>query len=396
MPIKGAQPPRWQPQRTSEQYDGEPGTSRLRISQRNIAIVDDDEEEGFEVVPVPKPDEALAKIAEATAGNTLFIGVGPEQQRTIFMAMRSQEVKAGETIINQGEQGDMYYVIESGEYEVFLKAKGDTPIHRYADNGAFGELALLYKCPRASTVRCAVGGFLWTLDRRTFRHVLMAANRNEADQTSRFLKAVEILSPLNDAERSLLASVLEEVTFEDGEILWEIGDDANWLCLIKEGSAVSTAEYREPLNCGVGMFFGTQVSARGRERGWAPEREAVRLHAGGRGSTQAMPTGAREEPARCNPTLTDLRMMAWAQALKEDGTKRLAKVVATGHVKVRVQPAHSSPPLGSLLRPAPSLSRRPPLIPSPSPPPSPPASPQRPFAYSPSACPSALSLTGVH
>ena len=46
-------------------------------------------------------------------------------------------------------------------------------VHTYRNPGeSFGELALLYNCPRAATVRCTRGGTLWALDRATFRAVL--------------------------------------------------------------------------------------------------------------------------------------------------------------------------------------------------------------------------------
>ena len=61
-------------------------------------------------------------------------------------------------------------------------------------------------------------------NRKTFRHALIAHNKSEVDQTARFLKAVEILSPLTDQQRSKLATALEELSYESGETLWEVGD----------------------------------------------------------------------------------------------------------------------------------------------------------------------------
>ena len=97
-----------------------------------------------------------------------------------------------------------------------------------------------YNCPRAATVRCAVPGTLWGLDRVTFRCILMAANKQTLQTTSQeqtltltltptltltltptltltlalaltltltltltsqFLKSVSVLSPLTDQQR---------------------------------------------------------------------------------------------------------------------------------------------------------------------------------------------------
>ena len=63
--------------------------------------------------------------------------------------MYREEFRPGQTIIKQGEQGDMMYILERGRMDVFVDSKnvGNVPIA-----GCFGELALLYDVPRAATV----------------------------------------------------------------------------------------------------------------------------------------------------------------------------------------------------------------------------------------------------
>lgn len=54
----------------------------------------------------------------------------------------------------EGEAGDNLYVIQSGVYEAIKgHGPGERVLFRYEDKGAFGELALMYNCPRAATVR---------------------------------------------------------------------------------------------------------------------------------------------------------------------------------------------------------------------------------------------------
>lgn len=53
----------------------------------------------------------------------------------------------------EAEQGDNFYVIESGIFAACIKEKR---VFVYEGKGAFGELALMYNCPRAATVQaCA-------------------------------------------------------------------------------------------------------------------------------------------------------------------------------------------------------------------------------------------------
>ena len=52
----------------------------------------------------------------------------------------------------------------------------DEPVQTYKDMDYFGELALLYGCPRAATVRCTRAGRIWAVDRVVFRKIIMQQN----------------------------------------------------------------------------------------------------------------------------------------------------------------------------------------------------------------------------
>lgn len=55
----------------------------------------------------------------------------------------------------QGEQGDNFYVIAEGTFTARIAQPGDheNVVFTYESRGAFGELALMYNCPRAATVQ---------------------------------------------------------------------------------------------------------------------------------------------------------------------------------------------------------------------------------------------------
>ena len=66
--------------------------------------------------------------------------------------MFAVEKRPDETIIEQGDDGDNFYVIDSGEVDVYVNGNYMTTI---SDGGSFGELALIYGTPRAATVKVA-------------------------------------------------------------------------------------------------------------------------------------------------------------------------------------------------------------------------------------------------
>jgi MFS family permease len=79
-----------------------------------------------------------------------------------FLAGSSGRVTAaaGETILREGEVGDRFYVIESGEVQILGRTFGP--------GESFGEIALLRDVPRTATVTAVTDVSLVTLERDTF------------------------------------------------------------------------------------------------------------------------------------------------------------------------------------------------------------------------------------
>ncbi|HEV8154035.1 MAG TPA: MFS transporter [Gaiellales bacterium] len=74
-------------------------------------------------------------------------------------------VAAGEAIFSQGEAGDRFYLIESGQASV---VQDGTEVARLAEGGYFGEIALVQDIPRTATVRATSDLALLALDRDEF------------------------------------------------------------------------------------------------------------------------------------------------------------------------------------------------------------------------------------
>lgn len=98
-------------------------------------------------------------------------------------------------------------------YRGCFKAFATTPngqrqeIFNYDNKGSFGELALMYYTQRQATVVSATTGTLWTLDRDTFRRLVLNRAHEKRLIYDRFLRTVPMLQtltvPLSD-HRSLL------------------------------------------------------------------------------------------------------------------------------------------------------------------------------------------------
>jgi MFS family permease len=92
----------------------------------------------------------------------------------------SLQATAGEAIVRQGEPGDRFYVIASGEVEVLVDGRSKGV---FGPGDHFGEIALLRDVPRTATVKARTNTELYALERNEFLSAVTghAASAEAAD-----------------------------------------------------------------------------------------------------------------------------------------------------------------------------------------------------------------------
>lgn len=187
------------------------------------------------------------------------------------VAARAQRiaVPTGTEVIRQGEQGDAYYVVESGEAEVLLDG---FHIGRLRPGSGFGERALLRATPRTSTVRALTELTLYAIDRvsfvstitgqppETLEDAVVQVQRAGPDPSARPLREVlgdvTFLQELSPEE---LARVAETATIEDwkpGAVITREGETATVFFVLLSGRASTTIEGRHVSELLPGDAFG--------------------------------------------------------------------------------------------------------------------------------------------
>lgn len=134
--------------------------------------------ENFQARVVPKTKEQKERILNKVMQSFLFNSLEDKELETVIDAFDEKKFETGQHVIDQGEQGDVLYLIESGTLnclKVFKKEEGEKFLKVYYPGEAFGELALLYNAPRAATIVANENCTLWALDRETFNNIVKDA-----------------------------------------------------------------------------------------------------------------------------------------------------------------------------------------------------------------------------
>ena len=104
----------------------------------------------------------------------LFEGLGSKSLVKVMSALEEQSFLEGSTIVKQGEKGDSFYIIRSGNAQVVLE-RAHVPNSLIAELGpreGFGEMALLTDEARSASVVAITDVEVWRLPKAAFQGLL--------------------------------------------------------------------------------------------------------------------------------------------------------------------------------------------------------------------------------
>ncbi|XP_052199818.1 protein phosphatase 2C and cyclic nucleotide-binding/kinase domain-containing protein [Diospyros lotus] len=225
--------------------------ARHELSRARLRVIESSLENGqMWVPPAPahrKTWEEEAHIERVLHDHFLFRKLTDSQCHVLLDCMQRVEVLPGDVIVEQGGEGDCFYVVGSGEFEVLATQEekdGGVPriLQTYTAEklSSFGELALMYNKPLQASVRAVTSGTLWSLKREDFRGILMSKFSNLS--SLKLLRSVDLLSRLTILQLSQIADSLSEVSFSNGQTIVNRDELLLGLYIIQKGQVRITVD----------------------------------------------------------------------------------------------------------------------------------------------------------
>lgn len=198
---------------------------------------------------IPKSDAIRKLIYDAIKPNVLFELNTEDELEDLIDIFEARSFEAGDTVIKQGEKGETFYVVESGELSISVSVAQDDKedsesmevnVGYYSEGSAFGELALIYGSPRAATIRAVDNCRLWRIKRGMYRGVVGQHRQRLHEEKLKFLPNVNVGARIfrdvfEREQMDTMAQLLKQAYYKKGDVILREGEEGDTFYMIQSG-----------------------------------------------------------------------------------------------------------------------------------------------------------------
>jgi cGMP-dependent protein kinase len=239
-----------------------------------------------------RTEASLDAMRGAMENNLLFTELDDVAKTRVMAAMTAKYVIEGEIVITQGDcDCDTFYIIEIGRAKVMKTAGGasrnapndsanessgdeatkrgyEIPVYDASKSKCvatigpgqgFGELALLYACPRSATIVAETSMKLWTLHASAFKTIKRSVATRDESSRLELLERVELFSALSEQQLLNISTAARRETYEANDLVFRQGDVGDCFYIIESGAAAVLVGANEVAKLGRADFFGERA-----------------------------------------------------------------------------------------------------------------------------------------
>lgn len=202
--------------------------------------------------------------------------LSPEQIAQLADTLELRTYREGQAVIRQGEQGDEFFIVMSGECVATVATGGedggevDVQEHRrYKPGELFGERALLQRTTRGATVSATQPTEALCLDRHRFERVLGSLDMlNQQNYTADPRTSILDFYRSGDRRGPRGACLLVDSAFNEDLVL--PAERTDWFAVFRPTSRDAIAKMLSGVAVGKGLNVKGKSAKRGRQSGYVP------------------------------------------------------------------------------------------------------------------------------
>ena len=231
--------------------------TRYAHSQKSAQMI-------LDVMSSSVSDATTATPAAVTNNSSiLFEGLSMVTRQAIMETMAPVQVKAGDEVIREGEDGSEFYIVDSGAFAV---SKGGVEVGRCGPGEGFGEIGAMYESPRTATVTAVTAGKLWRMERHVYQAIKVAFTKHVELRKVVALGAVPLLEGLPVESKGQMADVMRLEEFKEHEFVFRQNDVGDKFYIVDQGGVSVAVDGEVVAQLGPGAYFGERALIHGDRR----------------------------------------------------------------------------------------------------------------------------------
>lgn len=206
------------------------------------ALYDKQDLSSFRKVTYEKSNEVRKLIYDIIIKLNVLFEHDTGEALQIIDAFKPLAFKRGETIIEQGDAWSEFFVVERGglSANVTTKMLSRVKVGEYSEGSSFGESALIFGSPSASTITATTDCKLWSIDRTTYRSIIGKLRIDQYEEKSRFIRECVVggkkfAGTFDDSQIEDLTIATKVDCYQKGDVILREGELGDTFYIVASG-----------------------------------------------------------------------------------------------------------------------------------------------------------------
>ena len=237
---------------------------KKRVRQKVIYQTHYKIDKDYKPPSIDRSEEDEKLILKALKKNFFLRDKTKREMKRLVKCFEECSHQKGEQFINQGDNGDYFYVLKNGG--VRFVVDGVTVSKANKPGVSFGEMSLLFTSPRAASVVTTEDSDFFRVGQRDFRFIMQRQTQSAGEDKFNLLEGVNFLKDVSPFDLKRLGAAMTPHLFGPDTILERKGDPGKRFWIIQEGQVevldkeIGSTRYEDD-TLGAGDHFGSRALA---------------------------------------------------------------------------------------------------------------------------------------